>query len=305
MRRRRPAENPADSLELLLDTICNTFGGVLFIALLVALLTHVPAVDRPQPAEIDEAHRAAKLSEQIATLEEKLSDLRKHRAVRDTLSRALGTDQLQSLLDSALEVESRVEIVSHEAVQVAAASADLLSRVVELEAEVASLEHDLQAARGDLLAVDAEWKAVKERVVSTLTMPVAGERTGMQELQFVLSGGRAYLWHEYDSAGNRLGPNLRDFVVVNETDDQIFTKPHPLRGVVLDGSAECFAELQQLTAGFRPSNWYVACIVRPDTFQHAKVFRDFAVRSAFDYRLIPADEISTHADRGGQGRGVQ
>ena len=51
MRRRRPAENPADSLELLLDTICNTFGGVLFIALLVALLTHVPAADRPQPAE--------------------------------------------------------------------------------------------------------------------------------------------------------------------------------------------------------------------------------------------------------------
>ena len=29
----------ADSLELLLDTICNVFGGIIFIAIIVALLT--------------------------------------------------------------------------------------------------------------------------------------------------------------------------------------------------------------------------------------------------------------------------
>lgn len=37
MRRRRRTTS-ADSLELLLDTICNTFGGVLFIAILVVIL---------------------------------------------------------------------------------------------------------------------------------------------------------------------------------------------------------------------------------------------------------------------------
>src|SRR6187549_2668869 len=35
MRRRPPADS---SLELLLDTICNTFGGVLFLAILVCIL---------------------------------------------------------------------------------------------------------------------------------------------------------------------------------------------------------------------------------------------------------------------------
>ena len=29
-----------DSLDLLLDTICNTFGGILFIAMLVVILTN-------------------------------------------------------------------------------------------------------------------------------------------------------------------------------------------------------------------------------------------------------------------------
>ena len=36
MSRRRSRKQ--DSLELLLDTICNTFGGVLFIAILVVML---------------------------------------------------------------------------------------------------------------------------------------------------------------------------------------------------------------------------------------------------------------------------
>ena len=35
---RRKQQNDNGSLELLLDTICNTFGGILFISLLVVIL---------------------------------------------------------------------------------------------------------------------------------------------------------------------------------------------------------------------------------------------------------------------------
>ena len=35
----RKAAPVGDSLDLLLDTICNTFGGILFIAMLVVILT--------------------------------------------------------------------------------------------------------------------------------------------------------------------------------------------------------------------------------------------------------------------------
>ena len=66
MSRRRAVKQ--DSLELLLDTICNTFGGVLFIAIMVVMLlqnagqgpeTVVPA---PSPEELEAR------TEQLATL---------------------------------------------------------------------------------------------------------------------------------------------------------------------------------------------------------------------------------------------
>ena len=51
MSRRRTRKQ--DSLELLLDTICNTFGGVLFIAILVVMLLQqtggAPAIPSPAP----------------------------------------------------------------------------------------------------------------------------------------------------------------------------------------------------------------------------------------------------------------
>ena len=65
--RRRDSEG-SDGLELLLDTICNVFGGIVFIAILVALLTSARNSDvrreqLPEPgmAEVD--------TESIAQLE--------------------------------------------------------------------------------------------------------------------------------------------------------------------------------------------------------------------------------------------
>ena len=40
----RKSSASSDSLDLLLDTICNTFGGVLFIAMLVIILLNISAI---------------------------------------------------------------------------------------------------------------------------------------------------------------------------------------------------------------------------------------------------------------------
>jgi hypothetical protein len=54
----------ADSLEMLLDTMCNMLGAVVFIALMVAMLTRDSTA--PQPA--DNPAQAAQLSNELAAL---------------------------------------------------------------------------------------------------------------------------------------------------------------------------------------------------------------------------------------------
>ena len=58
MTRRRGQTDESDSLDLLLDTVSNVFGGVMFLTLLAALLIlsrGATSVDEPEPVEFETA----------------------------------------------------------------------------------------------------------------------------------------------------------------------------------------------------------------------------------------------------------
>jgi hypothetical protein len=54
----------ADSLEMLLDTMCNMLGGVVFIALMVAMVMH----DAPPTAQEEYKKNAIQLTNQLAAV---------------------------------------------------------------------------------------------------------------------------------------------------------------------------------------------------------------------------------------------
>ena len=69
---------PGDSLDLLLDTMCNTFGGIIMIAILVALLA------QQSPAPIVPADRArSEMTERRLAIAD--TDLAAARALRTQL----------------------------------------------------------------------------------------------------------------------------------------------------------------------------------------------------------------------------
>lgn len=80
----------ASSLELLLDTMCNTFGGVMFIAIsLVVISTYIPElVEKSTP--LKSASRDVKeIREEIEKLGAKLSELKQSRSVKEKTLAAL------------------------------------------------------------------------------------------------------------------------------------------------------------------------------------------------------------------------
>src|SRR4051812_32574075 len=99
MKRRRPADS---SLELLLDTICNTFGGVLFLAILVCILlqntghsnTHERSGPRFTEAEVIDLVR------QQQELETALEGLRSAAAQQDRLAAQFVKPEAKDLHDS-------------------------------------------------------------------------------------------------------------------------------------------------------------------------------------------------------------
>ena len=179
------AANPeAGSLDMLLDTMCNTFGGVCFIALMVAIISAL----RPQVSDGDDA-------------EQMLAD-------REATRLARQRDELKS----ALEIQNTF-VVSNAVPGKAMSLAELLKGVSsnetavarlkaqkrEFEDVLASLKTDSaynarEASRLERLLKELEEQLGKQRGKQrSVRTPTEREIAGLQSVDFWLRKGRLYL----------------------------------------------------------------------------------------------------------------
>lgn len=307
MRRRQAVKQ--ESLELLLDTICNTFGGVLFIAILVVLLlqqtSRRPPGEAPsqEPPVSPEALRA--LSAELASVTAQTARLRATRASQEELTSAFAPQEVRAAITTRNELSAEEDALRTKVDELQAANASLAAEVEATRSANAQVQATLQDAVQQRESLQAALQRERKGREQTARLPVLRSAGLKREIGVVLRYGRIYVWHRYDAAYNRLGLNTDDFVVVDEAGESLVTSPRPLGGVPLDGTAGSQAALRQMLLRFNPRTCYFAAIVRPDTYGHCQHFRDAALQLGFEYRLMPCEAHTQVTDRGGKGGDVQ
>jgi len=94
---RRTISQP-DSLEMLLDTMCNTFGGIILIALLIALLARDTKVKEAETRAVTE--NEAMLQRRIASVEKDLADVRAQQTALERQARESAQSGLLSMIEA-------------------------------------------------------------------------------------------------------------------------------------------------------------------------------------------------------------
>lgn len=303
MTRRRGT--PADSLELLLDTICNTFGGIIFIALLVVVLLMIsgpPDAPHTSPQEVVKSVEEQFQLENLQRLKSRLqANLEKQMQVASTQTSNDFPENLatyQQELARHSELENAIPDLQKAIEQMQTADADLSKRLSELKIERASVERQAAALKQTL----TERKPSQRK---TLRMPVVRSPGIKSEILVVIQFNRLYFWHEFSPLGEREGLNADDFLVLSEEGQALVTTPNPTRGLPLDETPRTLQRIKRALNRFRPSESYLAVVVRPDSYGSFQYFREAAVASGFEYRLIPATADQRFVDRGGSGGTVQ
>jgi hypothetical protein len=158
MRRRNSRANNGDSLDLLLDTICNTFGGIVFISLLVVILANVTG----KGASIEPPDQASHT--RLVALRRELE------AARDKLQR------MQSVVQQQQQIKG--EFTSRESVLLArelraqrirvstlvANNDSVLARVAELQAQTNTIAKELADQRTAITTTSKKLEAVARRL---------------------------------------------------------------------------------------------------------------------------------------------
>lgn len=284
--------DPASSLDLLLDTICNTFGGIIFIAILTAILLQLSGKAATQapiaPAEADPLQQASAAAE------------------RDSLERAL---RQQDALLGRFDVDTaRQELLQLQSVQQSndRLSADNHARAAEIDRLQA--EGD-QAARH--AAADEKQLAVAIARIAQLEQQAEKEKkahsrearlprlhgTRKREVPLFLVQNRISLLIQ----PNRLRSiNHDDFDVADEGAGHAI-RPKPGHGTAIADEKQSREQLGELIAGFDKDNEYLAVFVTPDSFEVFGAVRSVMIEKGFEYRLVPLEKVETLHEGTGPG----
>ena len=297
----------SDSLDMLLDTMCNTFGGIILLAVMVTLL----ARRERQEGTANNTESAKVQRHQLSIAKDSLS---RSIQLRDQLKqKALSGDwKIQvALLRSRQEIQSEIQRMGDQNqkslhVLENAAALTPTDRLKTLEEEIVTAELQTLEAKNRLAAAQTNRARIGTRISEItqsqallvkdserkLRLPM--ERDSKQSAIYVIAKyGRIFPCRNYD-----LSLNEEDIVwdiVWDKNSKSIVATPRRDRG---------FTDPNKLHDYFQriPSrNFYVAFLVYEDSFSIFNKAKDLAVRAGVTYGWEPyvASRSVEFVDEGG------
>jgi len=261
-----------DSLDLLLDTICNTFGGVLFLSLLVVILLNLSGdklrTSVPSDAVTARISQAQLLWQQT---NDELSSLRTAVARIEEIREELGGDR---------EVQRqilRLKSLSHEHQRDTKQREDSLHdltrtrrTVNELLSEAARLEESIRDSERELTVLQSQLK--KEVLLRSQTATIPKERTTVkEEVPFLVSNGKLCACYDFHPNGT-LTENRRE-TRVREVGGEKIIEPITVQGMLISNSTAELTALADKLKSIDRSKYFVTVVVWPDSFDKFGILR--------------------------------
>lgn len=272
---RRRQELP-DSLELLLDTICNTFGAVIFISMLLAILAEgrsptsnadVSAIADKMTAEQERTNAAARVHlSQLRRLIDEQAD------VLDAFSKP-DSQRLASEIAAAAEAtKTSIEIRNEQ-----------LGLLAEQEAETALKRHQIALAEQRRSEIRKQLKNVEDQLATA--SKTTGRTARTSRVRPAVGSGVSYMLHngrlfrtatsngELDSSDCELHKRGTASVIV----------PRLTGGLQLPANSTA---IRGRFSGFEPHQHYIRLFVSQDSFPEFLSVKDVLVELQFEYEVI-------------------
>jgi hypothetical protein len=281
MGRRRKAAI-ADSLDLFLDTICNAFGGLLFLAILLTLLVQMRSSDNSGTSQNTvSATDFEKLSLEVRTAERRRDELTvqvlKLRQAADGMAsgpiqkRARDVQELQKKIDEmAAQVQSETKQVE-----------SMLREMRQIREQMANLEVELPRAREDLARAQKNLSEDLKSREQSIEAPA--ERVTMKApLCLLMRFNRVYLVFSDNSNQSVNQDHVEDL----SQEEATVVRPQPGKGWDITANSG-LRLLKDLLSGKSSTDTFCSIGVWPDSYGQFEKVKKLMIDGGFNYQLIP------------------
>ncbi len=296
---RRPRISPPDSLEMLLDTMCNTFGGIILIALLIALFArdsrsleqqtppgseHSSLLGQRVEQAEREVARAAALEEELnrrvtdptrTVLLELVEERDRIRELAETLASELRASASPADAAASLaETVDRIETLASRNLESERRLAEEQSRAAALKGRIDELGRGIQSQSNRLALITA-------RQTQRLRLP-RERATTKSHLYLIVRFGKVYpLYSFVDGVPER---NTTSLSWIQESETCRRVEPIPNAGIHPQMDAAAFSAMLRAIPA---DQIYLVFQVFPDSFEAFNQAKVAALAAGFDYTWEP------------------
>lgn len=288
--KRRTSELGSGSLDLFLDAVCNTFGGIVFMAIMLAVLIQTRAIPTVPETPEEAPPSASELRQIVTQLDDAItSHAELARALAQTPPITGSTDgqEYHDLL--ALQQSLQAELSGRTQRQLAAARqvAAQMGDNAALQAELEEIPAAVNAAQNGLEAAQALYTSIIENRQTTLRLPRVQSSDARSALLLV-TAGRVFVARSAAGVGDRF---LRDQVQVTKT----FTGGFQLKPRQGSGWLVTDPRVADLIAEARRGGSILTIAIWPDSFESFAEIKPLMIENGVQYRLWPqaAGEVLT------------
>jgi hypothetical protein len=289
MSRVRRVSQSDDSLELLLDTICNTFGGIVFMALLVSVLigqrsneVSTQSVADSQQAEMQ------RLMAELTNQNQNFNQLQSTSDLLDKISKSVDDPKLKNLIVKKERLENAVERlqsqVSDNLVEVSKDQSEVNERVNNLS----ELKKMLDAARAELNKLKSDLEQSEKENSRVFGFPIA-QATSKRQISVAIKNNRYCFLDKITSTGTEEDPeqvSISDNIITG----RILT-PRFENGLIYNQNN--LNPLIDRIGQIRPSNYFISIFVWEDSIKAFQDLTDILVARGIRYEIM----VMTEDDR--------
>jgi len=265
----RRSFTPSDSLDMLLDTMCNTFGGIILIALLISLL----ARDEPTPSTPTESGVSADQRRQ-----DYLQAVQHHEQLEREYAKAAPT---LALLEQVAKLREQVELAT-------ATHADVQKNAAEWERKVREAQEAKRRLVSQLSDLNRHIEVATEDLTNVVTkkageirVPMRRKASGQMSWNVVVKGGRLFPVETMVQGQMQLNRSLFNITQVPPFGTDL--EPIPDRGIQIKGNIEAF---RRLLMSVSPKRYVVMFPLYGDSFSDFPALRDMVVEKGFGYDVL-------------------
>ncbi|WP_395744172.1 hypothetical protein [Prosthecobacter sp.] len=282
---RKLRSNSDESLDLLLDTLCNVFGGIILISCLLALLTN----HRPSPTGDPTGTTAAQgrlLAERLAAAKSELAGLKK---INETMKPS-ADEKLLALVrerDALLATQERLRKLQPPPTNSdTAVSKNPVGDLKELRSEVKAVDQLHEDAKARKEAADQKARDLAAQIQSLLSKVTTEEDKHTEHVRFpkeraitkppynvLLKYGALYPLQ--DASGEKFAGLKR----VMKDDESFEAIPIESQGIPITN----VAVVRRLLASYKHWGGYVSLNVYPDSFETFRALKTLIIEEGLDY----------------------